>query len=141
MGWGRSVADLTPPDPTTAPTWVIAAGSVLTTVLGWQAWKPVGAWLARRLDIHQKAQLEERTNYMSRLITELSGARKELEELRQDLGEERELRMALAVDVAVLTERNESMSKAMAEDKRDCQRAIRSLRDEITRLQKQRGLP
>ncbi len=139
MAWGSSVADLTSPDPTSAPTWVIAAGSILTTILGWQAWKPLGSWLARRLEIHQKTNAHERTTYMSQLIAELRSARDELVELRADLGKERESRMELASEVARLTERNEMMEKIMADDKRDCQRAIRGLKDEIKRLHAKRG--
>jgi hypothetical protein len=55
-------------------------------------------------------------------------------QLRQELGEERELRMSFASDYAVLKRDVEHLTRALAEDKRDCQREIRRLNGEVKRL-------
>lgn len=121
------------------PTWMVMLSSILGTVLTWKAWGPVGAWIAKRLDLNTQAHLAERTDYVARLVSELSAARDELAELRQDLGEEKELRMAMAIENAVQAERIDALTRTMAEDKRECQAAIRALRAQIQRLQPRQG--
>ena len=127
------MADITPPGDG-IPAWLIALGGAVTSLAGWQVWKPIGRWVAKRLEVQQQLVVGERTNYMSQMIAELRVARDEMVELRKDLGEEKELRMALSVEIAVLTERNVTMTKLMADDKKECQAAIRGLRDQIKRL-------
>ena len=63
----------------------------------------------------------------------------ELLELRHDLGEERELRMRLSIDNAVLHRDVGHLTKQMSDDKRECQAAIRNLRAEVAELRKKRG--
>lgn len=123
------------------PTWLVAILSVIGTLAGWSSWRPIGAWVGRRLDAAQREKSVERTDMIARLTTELTAAREETRsrveenvQLRQELGEERELRMTFAQDYAVLKERIEGMSRVQAEDKRDCQREIRRLNGEIRRL-------
>ncbi len=123
------------------PTWLAMLGSVVSTVVAWQAWKPLGAWLARRLDVSAQMSAAERGNYVAQLVTELKSAREELAELRQDLGEEKELRMAVVVENAELRRDVDHLTRQIAEDKRDCQAAIRSLRQQIQRLQPREPSP
>lgn len=118
------------------PTWLVAILSVIGTVAGWSAWKPIGGWAGRRIEAAQQLRAAERGDLVSQLKTQLQATVTEMMELRQDLGEERELRMALAVDNAVLHERVEQLTKAMAEDKEECRREIRRLHIEINELRR-----
>ena len=127
--------------PEDTPTWVVIAISVATAVAGLKVWGPMGRWIGRRLDQVQQARLVERADTIERLTSELSTAREEartrveeLMQLRQELGEERELRMSFAQDYAVLKNDVAHLTRAMAEDKRDCQREIRRLNGDIKRL-------
>lgn len=133
------MADHMPPDG--VPTWAVAIISVISTIGGWKALSPLARWAGKRFDAIQLARAAERGDFLSQTLTELQSAREEMVEIRQDLGEEKELRMALAIDNAMLTERVEGLTKAMAEDKRDCQKAIKALQNEIRELRKQYGQP
>lgn len=124
------------PSPDGVPTWLVAALSVVGTVMSWKGLRPVGRWVARRIDLAQQTRVAERADFVSQLTAQLRAAREEMVEIRKDLAEETELRMALAVDNAVLNERVESLTRAMAEDKKECQRAIRALQNEIRTLQR-----
>lgn len=104
------------------------------SVAGWWGWKPVGAWLGKRLSSIQESRAVERGDTVALLTQQLRASREEAMQLRQELGEERELRMTFATDYAVLKERVEHLTKAIAEDKRDCHRAIRRLNQEIERM-------
>ena len=121
------------------PTWLTAALSVAGTAASWWAWKPVGSWLSRRLDIDRQAKSAERFDLVSQLKTQLTATVAEMLQLRLDLGTERELRMAAAIENAGLRRDVEHLTKQIAEDKRECQAAIRGLRAEIAELRKQRG--
>ncbi len=123
------------------PTWLAMFGSVISTILAWKAWQPLGAWLARRLELSQQATAAARGDYVAQLVAELRGARDELAELRQDLGEEKELRMAVVVENAELRRDVDHLTKQIAEDKLECQKAIRALRQQIQQLQKPRTQP
>jgi septal ring factor EnvC (AmiA/AmiB activator) len=123
------------------PTWLAMLGSVISTILAWKAWQPLGAWLARRLEVSQQAQAAAQGNYVAQLVTELKAARAEMAELRQDLGEEKEIRMAVVAENVGLRRDVDHLTRQIAEDKRECQAAIRSLRTQIQQLQKQRGSP
>jgi chromosome segregation ATPase len=129
------------PDGGDLPTWLTVAISVISTVLGWKAWKPFGRWLGRRFDAVQEARAIDRGDTVAVLRQELDAAREEMRakveenvQLRQELGEERELRMSFASDYAVLKRDVEHLTRALAEDKRDCQREIRRLNGEVKRL-------
>lgn len=128
------MADMTPPDH--VPTWLTAILSVATTLAGARALGPFMRWLAKRFDVAQQVRASERGGIVTQLTAELRAAREEMVALRRDLGEERELRMAVTVDNAKLTVRVELLTKAMADDKRDCHRAIAALRAEILELRK-----
>lgn len=116
------------------PTWLTVAASVITTLAGTKGLRPLWRWASRRIEADRQARSIERGDTVARLTTELKQSREENVQLRQELGEERELRMAFAADHAVYKDRVDQMSKAMAEDKADCQRAIRRLNTEIRRL-------
>lgn len=123
------------------PTWLVMVLSVATTVVGWRVWKPIGGWLAQRFEADQQAKALERGDLVARLTRDVESARadraravEENMQLRQELGEERELRMAFASDYAVLKREVELLTQAMAEDKLECQRAIRRLEREIGAL-------
>lgn len=118
------------------PTWLTVALSVITTIAGWKGLGPVAKWAGRRLDLIQQARVAERADLVRQLTGELKAAREEMVELRLAVGQERERRMALATDNATLTERVDGLTKAMADDKRDCQRAIRALQAEIRELRR-----
>lgn len=133
------MADLTPPDG--VPTWLTAILSVLTTIAGARALGPLGRWIGKRLDVMQQTRASERGDAVARLISELHTSREENVSLRQELGEERELRMAFAADYAVLTERLDNLTRIMAEDKKECQREIRTLRREVAELRRAQRPP
>jgi chromosome segregation ATPase len=133
------LADQLPDD---TPTWIAVAISVATTVAGLKAWGPLGRWLGRRFDQVQQARLSERADTIARLTAEIAAKNEEAKarveenvQLRQELGEERELRVSFATDYAVLKRDVEHLTRTMAEDKRDCQREIRRLNGDIKRLQ------
>lgn len=119
------------------PTWLIVALSVLTSIGGWKALAPVGRWIGRQIDGIQQARLAERGDLIAQLTAELRTTREENVQLRQELGEERELRMTFATDYAVTKAQVEMLAKTIAEDKTDCQRAIRALQQEIRTLKRQ----
>lgn len=118
------------------PTWVVAMLAIVTTLGLNRAWAPLGKWIGRRLDVQAKVREAERATLIDRLSSDLKDIREEAVELRKDLGEERELRMALAMENAVLTERVDQIQAHRNEDKRECELAIRALRREIVALQK-----
>lgn len=120
--------------PDDVPTWLTIALSVLTTLAGAKGLQPAWRWLSKRFEADQQQRALERGDALARLNAELREAREENVQLRQELAEERELRMSFASDYAVHKERVEQMSKVMAEDKADCQRAVRRLNTEIRRL-------
>lgn len=119
------------------PTWLIVALSVLTSIGGWKALAPIGRWISRQVDGMQAARLSERGDLIAQLTAELRTAREENVQLRQELGEERELRMTFATDYAVTKAQVEMLAKTIAEDKLDCQKAIRALQQEIRTLKRQ----
>lgn len=129
------------PGPDGWSPWLLAAGSMLTGILGWRAWQPIGKWVGRRIDAASHARALERGDLVARLTEDLTAARAEIKakveenvELRQELGEERELRMTFAADYAATKAQIEMLSQKILEDKRDCQREIRGLKGEIRRL-------
>lgn len=126
------------PSPDSLPTWLVAALSVLTALAGQRWLTPLARWAGKRLDLVQQARVAERTDLVRQLTRELSSAREEMIELRLEVAQEREQRMKFAVENAMLTERVDGLTTKMAEDKAECQLAIRGLRAEIARLQRQR---
>jgi DNA repair exonuclease SbcCD ATPase subunit len=123
------------------PTWLTAVLSVITTVAGWKALGPVAKWAGKRLDIMQQTRANERGDFLTQTLTELKSAREEMVGIRQELAEERELRMAVVVENAELRRDVEHLTRTIAEDKRDCQRAIRRLEEQIRELRRQQGGP
>ena len=121
------------------PTWLTALLSVGGTLASWWAWRPIGHWVSKRLDIDRQTRTAERFDLVSQLKTQLTATVAEMLQLRLDLGTERELRMAAAIENAGLRRDVEHLTKQIAEDKRECQVAIRGLRAEIAELRKQRG--
>lgn len=121
------------------PTWLTVVISVITTVAGAKAWGPIGRWLGHRIDKAQQIRAAERGDMVARLTADLRSAREEAVGLRAELGEERELRMTFAADYAGMKERVAVLERVMAEDKKECQAAIRSLRAEIRELKRQRS--
>lgn len=117
------------------PTWLTALLSIASTIGAWWAWRPIGTWIGRRIESDRQTKLAERREVIARMTVELTTTKEENLDLRRELAEERELRMSFASDVAVLNERLEHLTRAMAEDKRDCQREIRRLNGEVRRLQ------
>jgi uncharacterized protein YydD (DUF2326 family) len=134
------VADLTPPGDS-VPTWLTAVVSVVTAVASWRALGPVARWAGKRLDAMQQARTAERGDFLSKTITELQAAREEMVAIRQELAEERELRMAVVVENAELRRDVEHLTREMAADKRDHQQAIRRLEGQIRQLRQQHGEP
>lgn len=133
------MADLTPPHWDNVPTWLTAVLSVLGTIGGWKALGPLAKWVGKRFDVMQQARATERGDFLTQTLTELKAAREEMADIRQELGEERELRMAVVVENAELRRDVEHLTRAMADDKRDCQRAIRRLETQIAELRRQHG--
>ncbi len=123
------------------PTWLTAALSVVGTVASWKALGPVGRWLGRHYDVFQHRRETDYADLVGQLKAQLAATLKELVDLRLDLGSERELRMGLAIENAGLRRDVEYLTKQVADDKRECQAAIRGLRAEIAELRKQRGGP
>jgi hypothetical protein len=132
------MADQMPPSDG-LPTWLIVALSVLTSIGGWKALAPIGRWFSRHIDARQQAQISERGDLITQLNAELRAAREENVHLRQELGEERELRMTFATDYAVTKAQVEMLARTITEDKKDCQRAIRALQQEVRELKRQIG--
>lgn len=128
------MADVRLPDD--VPTWVTVLLSVVTALAGARGLQPVWRWLSRRVEAEQQARAAERGDTVARLTVELREAREENVQLRQELGEERELRMSFAADYAVYKDRVDQMSRTMAEDKLECQRAIKRLEREIRELRR-----
>lgn len=120
--------------PEGTPTWLVALVSVVATVAGAQSLKPLWKWIGRRLDADQQRRALERGDAIATLNAELKKAREEAMALRLELAEERELRMSFATDYAVLKERVETLTRVAAEDKLECDRAIRRLNGEVRRL-------
>lgn len=131
------MADNTPPDHLS--TLLTVAGSVVTTVVGLKAWGPLGRWLGKRIETAQQIRAAERGDVIARLTVDLHGAREENVQLRQELGEERELRMSFVADYAALKAEVEMLRIAFAEEKKECQSAIRELKREIRELKRQRS--
>lgn len=131
------MADAGPPDG--VPTWLSVVLSVLTTVAGMKAWGPIGRWLDRRIETAHQIRAAERGDVIARLTVDLKASREENVELRRELAEERELRMSFAADYAGMKERVTLLERVMAEDKKECQAAIRSLRAEIRELKRQQS--
>lgn len=124
------------------PTWLTAVLSVASTLGAWWAWRPIGGWLGKRLEADRQARARERGDAVALLQTQLQATHAEMLELRQDLGEERELRMALAVENAVQRERIENLERSLGEEKEECRQAINRLRTEVRELRQQlRGAP
>ena len=132
------MADQTPP-PDGVPTLVTAIVSILSTLGIAKGIGPAARWIGKRLDVMHQAGVRERGDFLTRTIAELQAAREEMVELRRDLAEERELRMAIAMENAVLTERVDRLQEQRNEDKRECEAAIRALRREITVLQRKQA--
>lgn len=133
------MADQITPDG--VPTWLTAVLSVATTIAGAKALGPFGRWVGKRLDVMQQLRAADRADTITRLTAELRVSREENVLLRQELGEERELRMTFAADYAVLQERVEGLSREMARDKQECDRAIAALRREVRDLRRQLERP
>lgn len=133
------MAEQVPPD--SVPAWAVALSSVVTTVLAWRAWTPIGAWIAHRLDVGAKARAQERADIVTTLSRQVDALGKELAETRQDLREEQMVRASMAVDNAVLNERVENLQKQRADDKRECQQEIARLRAEIREIRGDRKTP
>lgn len=123
-------------NPDDVPTWLTALLSVVMTLAGARGLRPVWRWLSRRIEADQQTKALERGDIVARLTAELRQSREENVQLRQELGEERELRMTFATDFAVYKDRVELLTKVMAEDKVECQRAIRRLEREIDALRR-----
>lgn len=119
------------------PSWLVAVLSVVSTVVGWRAWQPLGRWLSHRIEADRQIRAVERGDLVAQLKAQLQATATEMLDLRKDLGEERELRMALAVDNAVLAERVKQVEAKAIEDKEECRQEIRRLRTEIGELRRQ----
>lgn len=137
------MADQLPGGGDAVPTWLVAIVSVGTTIVGWRIWRPIGRWIAARLEADRQARAIERGDLVAQLQaqvaaaeTRLSATREEMLELRQDLGEERELRMALAVENAVQKERIENLERSLSEEKDECRQAIARLEREIREMRR-----
>lgn len=132
------MADNTPPDH--LATVLTVAGSVVTTVVGLKAWGPLGRWLGRRIETAQQIRAAERGDVIARLTIDLHASREENVALRQELGEERELRMSFVADYAALKAEVGILREAFAEEKRECQAAIKELKREIRELKRPRSI-
>ena len=137
MATGDLVADLTPPHDGW-PAWMIAVGSIVSTIAAWRAWGPIGAWIGRRLDLasaeraaERQAVQMQRSAYETRLETRVG-------ELETDLRESQAVITGLTAECATLQERAANLTREAAEDKAECRQAIADLRRQIAALRKAR---
>lgn len=127
------MAEQIPTSPDT-PAWLVAVLSIVSTVAAWKAWGPLGKWVGSRIDRADRHRAGERAGTISSLREQIEQLRDELDETRATLAEERELRSALAVENAELRRDVFHLQQQRVDDKRDCERAIRSLREELREL-------
>lgn len=127
--------------PEGSPTWLVLLLTVIGTLAGSQGLKPLWGWIGKRLEADRQQRALERGDLVAQLQEQLRTAHESEQQraeenvaLRLELAQEREQRMTFARDCAVLSERIDNLTKAMAEDKRDCDAAIRRLTAETRRL-------